>query len=485
MYYKEDTNYINGFTNNYRKDISFIMYNNSTIGDNTQFNIMAGTKVEIHFNTFLTNMEKFFSKEEDNNMLNIISIDFTHFNSSLVTNMDSLFLGCNSLESINLERFDTSNVENMNFMFAQCNSLKILNLSNFVTSKVKFMNYMFYNCSSLNILDISNFNLVSITNIEQIFDGIININYINLYNTKDNGHLSESFLNHYNFGNKRFYVCQQYNIITNAMSKNCCEIDNEGLCTVEDNTLDLNTTDTNETELIEEIYNIIISNLEDYGYKIVKTQTSVFQYSTIEEQLNNKTEEVSSVDLGECEEKLRKQEGLNDTEQFLMLKLDIKNTTTNAVFVQYEVFNPHDYSKVSLDICNNVTIKIQVPILLEETKLSLIAHLEEYGYNIFDINDTFYNDICATYTAQNGADMTLSSRKERIYDSVKDMDLCQEGCEFQSFNTSTSSANCYCQVQTEETVVDSSNLFFDKKEFYDGFYKTLYNSNFRVVKCIK
>ena len=418
-------------------------------------------------------------------MLNIISIDFTHFNSSLVTNMDSLFLGCNSLESINLERFDTSNVENMNFMFAQCNSLKILNLSNFVTSKVKFMNYMFYNCSSLNILDISNFNLVSITNIEQIFDRIININYINLYNTKDNGHLSESFLNHYNFGNKRFYVCQQYNIITNAMSKNCCEINNEGLCTVEDNTLDLNTTDTNETELIEEIYNIIISNLEDYGYKIVKTQTSVFQYSTIEEQLNNKTEEVSSVDLGECEEKLRKQEGLNDTEQFLMLKLDIKNTTTNAVFVQYEVFNPHDYSKVSLDICNNVTIKIQVPILLEETKLSLIAHLEEYGYNIFDINDTFYNDICATYTAQNGADMTLSSRKERIYDSVKDMDLCQEGCEFQSFNTSTSSANCYCQVQTEETVVDSSNLFFDKKEFYDGFYKTLYNSNFRVVKCIK
>jgi len=493
LYYKEDTNYVNGFTNNYRKEISFIIYNNSTIGGSNKLNIIARTKVEIHFNSILTNMEKFFSKEEDNNMLNIISIDFSQFNSSLVTNMDSLFLGCNSLDSINLEGFDTSNVENMNSMFAQCNSLKTLNLSNFVTSKVKFMNYMFYNCTSLNSLDISNFNLLSITSIEQMFDGIININFVNLYNTKDNGHFSDSFLNQYNFGNKQFYVCQKYNIITNPMSKNCCEFDNEGLCTNEDqededNITESNTIVINETEQIENIYNSMVENIEETGYKIVKTPTCVFQYSTVEEQLNNKTEEnkeVSSVDLGECEELLRKQEGLNDTEQFLMLKLDIKNSTTDAVYVQYEIFNPHDYSKVSLDICNNVTIKIQVPVLLEETKLSLIAHMEEYGYDIFNINDSFYNDICSTYTAQNGADMTLSSRKEIIYDSVKDMYLCQDGCEFQSFNINTSSANCHCQVQTEETVVDSSKLSFDKNEFYDGFYKTLYNSNFRVVKCIK
>ena len=205
-------------------------------------------------------MEKFFSKEEDNNMLNIISIDFSQFNSSLVTNMDSLFLGCNSLEYINLEGFDTSNVENMNSIFAQCNSLKILNLSNFVTSKVKFMNYMFYNCTSLNSLDISNFNLLSITSIEQMFDGIININFINLYNTKDNGHFSDSFLNQYNFGSKQFYVCQQSDIITNPMSKNCCEFDNVGLCTIEDkedkdNITESNTIVINETEQIENIYN--------------------------------------------------------------------------------------------------------------------------------------------------------------------------------------------------------------------------------------
>ena len=414
------------------------------------------------------------------------SINLEQFDTSNVENMNSMFSGCDSLQSINLEQFDTSKVEDMSSMFKQCNSLKILNLSNFKTSNVNSMNNMFYGCSSLYTLDISNFNILSTANSAQMFNGMINIHYINLLNTKDNSHISESVLNDYNFTNKKFYICQQNKIITNPMSKNCCEFDNEGNCIISDDVFAINITETNHTEVNEFIYDTFLLYIEDLKYTVVKTGISIFQFSTIDEQLNNKTELVSSVDLGECEQKLREQEGLNDTEEFLMLKLDIKNTSKNGgVYVQYEIFNPHNFSKVSLDICKGDTIKIEVPVILEEKQLSLIKDLNESGYNIFDINDTFYNDICSTYTAQNGADMTLSSRKTIIYDSVKDMFLCQEGCEFQSFNTNSSSANCHCKVQTKETIFDSSQLSFDKKEFFDGFYTTLLNSNFRVVKCIK
>jgi surface protein len=163
-------------------------------------------------------MEKFFSKEEDNNMLNVISIDFSKFNSSLVTNMDSLFFGCNSLEYINLEGFDTSNVENMNSMFAQCNSLKILNLSNFVTSKVKFMNYMFYNCTSLNILDISNFNLLQVTSVNQMYNGLFNLIYFNAENLKANNNLDYQF----RIENNALLVCQKNNVFGNENMKNVC-----------------------------------------------------------------------------------------------------------------------------------------------------------------------------------------------------------------------------------------------------------------------
>ena len=65
------------------------------------------------------------------------------------------------------------------------------------------------------------------------------------------------------------------------------------------------------------------------------------------------------------------------------------------------------------------------------------------------------------------------------------MYLCQEGCEFESFDVNASKAECSCQIQEITTVTNISKISFDKSEFFDSFYKTLYNSNFRVLKCIK
>ena len=57
--------------------------------------------------------------------------------------------------------------------------------------------------------------------------------------------------------------------------------------------------------------------------------------------------------------------------------------------------------------------------------------------------------------------------------------------EFESFDTKTSKSTCKCRVQESNTIFDLSNINFDKSEFYDGFYSTLYNSNFRTLKCFK
>ena len=45
------------------------------------------------------------------------SIDFSNFDSSLVTNMSQVFELCESLESINFSNIDTSSLENMEYMF--------------------------------------------------------------------------------------------------------------------------------------------------------------------------------------------------------------------------------------------------------------------------------------------------------------------------------------------------------------------------------
>jgi len=96
------------------------------------------------------------------------NINLTNFNTSNVTNMESMFSSCNSLPNLNLSNFNTSNVTNMRNMFSGCVSLNHLNISNFETTKIhtyysnrRFqertffeyingdLNGMFYNCKSL------------------------------------------------------------------------------------------------------------------------------------------------------------------------------------------------------------------------------------------------------------------------------------------------------------------------------------------------
>ena len=57
-----------------------------------------------------------------------------------------------------------------------------------------------------------------------------------------------------------------------------------------------------------------------------------------------------------------------------------------------------------------------MPVNLQEETLSLYNSLNESGYNLFDANDVFYNDICTPYTTENGTDISLFDRKEIIVD---------------------------------------------------------------------
>lgn len=73
------------------------------------------------------------------------------FNTSKVEMMDEMFSGCFSLESLNLgDQFDTSNVQSMKWMFFRCLNLKTIDLGNhFDTKNVQSMAHMFSTCNSL------------------------------------------------------------------------------------------------------------------------------------------------------------------------------------------------------------------------------------------------------------------------------------------------------------------------------------------------
>ncbi len=103
-----------------------------------------------------------------------------NLNTSEVTDMNSLFLGCTSLVNVDLQHFDTGNVTGMNSMFSDCSSLRQLDLSNFDTRNVTDMNSMFRGCTNLESLDLPSFDTRKVTDMNGMFRGCTNLESLDL-----------------------------------------------------------------------------------------------------------------------------------------------------------------------------------------------------------------------------------------------------------------------------------------------------------------
>ena len=93
--------------------------------------------------------------------------------------------------------------------------------------------------------------------------------------------------------------------------------------------------------------------------------------------------------------------------------------------------------------------------------------------------------ICSTYTSSNGTDMTLADRKSEILSTTDNISMCQTGCEFESYNSTTKKAKCNCDAQTNTIETDIAKIDFASSSFASSFITTLKNSNFLVLKCYK
>ena len=127
---------------------------------------------------------------------------------------------------------------------------------------------------------------------------------------------------------------------------------------------------------------------------IIKTKNVIFQLSTLDMQKNLNDNTISSIDFGECEDLLKNK----SKNQLKILKEDIKSDDLSSTYVLYEIYDSSKREKIDLDICKDIQIKVNVPKILDNETLSMYYNLFNLGYNIFNLNDSFYNDVCSTYT---------------------------------------------------------------------------------------
>ena len=83
-------------------------------------------------------------------MENVQSIEgIEYLNTSEVTKMGAMFMGCSGLTNLDVSHFNTDKSTDMFNMFKECSSLTSLDLSGFNTAFVRSMSLMFYGCSHL------------------------------------------------------------------------------------------------------------------------------------------------------------------------------------------------------------------------------------------------------------------------------------------------------------------------------------------------
>lgn len=104
------------------------------------------------------------------NLNNLTAVNFSNFDTSIVTDMGYMFRGCTKLTEVkNITSWNTERVKTMRYLFYGCSSLTSLDLSRWNTAKVENLEGVFYNCSGLTSLDVSSWNISAVTNIGVAF----------------------------------------------------------------------------------------------------------------------------------------------------------------------------------------------------------------------------------------------------------------------------------------------------------------------------
>ena len=237
-----------------------------------------------------------------------------------------------------------------------------------------------------------------------------------------------------------------------------------------------------EIENNDKLINQILSNnFEDYtinGNNIIyQITTTLNQKNRIESKINDG---LSSIQLGDCESILKKENNISENVSLIILKYDLKTNQSLSKKVEYEVYNPLTRQKLNLDKCKDTNIDVYVPVDMDEDLLELYEKANSQGYDIFDPESIFYTDVCTPYTSKIGTDIILSDRVSDILNNIGS--LCENSCDYREVYTENKKVLCKCSTKM------NYNLDITKDVFSLNKYEKLYlhiknNMNYKVLKC--
>ena len=190
----------------------------------------------------------------------------------------------------------------------------------------------------------------------------------------------------------------------------------------------------------------------------------------LEEKTNNN--KFSKIYIGEkCESKLRNYYSNIDNASLITLIYENLSNVSSQRNIQYEIYESINLTKLDLSICKDLLIDIYVPLTASQELQNVYEELKELGYELFDINDKFYQDICTPYTSTREADVLLVDRINYYYNN-NDETTCQSNCNFSGYLIEAQYLKCKCDISNSEIQFESSDKF-NPKILYKSFYEVL------------
>jgi len=225
-----------------------------------------------------------------------------------------------------------------------------------------------------------------------------------------------------------------------------------------------------ETGFTSQDYNT--SNLEKGEDDVYKDEKMTVTLTTTQNQKNNTNNNLTIIDLGECENILRKEYNISDDKTIYMKKIDVIQKGMKIPKIEYDVYcklSGDNLEKLDLSVCEHSQISLSIPVQLTES------------LDILNSSSGYYNDICYTATSDSGTDISLKDRKNEFIEGNKT--ICQEECDFSEYDYTSQKAKCTCKVK--ESSLSLADMKVNTTKLFENFVDIKNTANIKLLACYK
>ena len=233
-----------------------------------------------------------------------------------------------------------------------------------------------------------------------------------------------------------------------------------------------------QNKAIDNVKKELTSNFDTSGVDkgnnvIIEQKDSTITISTTDNQKNEKSMNITTINFGECEDRIKEKYDIPKNKSLYILKIDVKQKGLKIPKIEYEVYYPlfgESLIKLNLTVCQESKIDLSIPVELTE--------------NIDKMNSSsnYYNDICYTYTSKDGTDISLADRKKQFVNN--NLTVCEEDCDFIDYDFGKGKAICSCKVKTNSTT-KIGDIVIDTDKLYNSFTNLRNIANIYVLKCYR